>query len=393
MRRIILISCFIMLTLVNFSLCPADVIKKQHNTFNESTLQEFNILHKLVDENNKENTYQLLANEEITFTPPYDDELKDTAGYFDPADWDKWDAGSTVDKSTGDCVVWSTCAGAEAEGWMVSFSGVCGRFEANEDLWGVELNLYCIANFMIWCGSGFDGFSEFKIMYILYEDGEIASEEVLKTYKRRAGGSEYSEDFRSDPITTNIANIDAGKNYEIWIWAWARTSSKGGGSSSYVDVGLGSNNRYFKVNKIKITGGLATGWLEIEPSSYRYGAICEGDLKDYTFKVKNTGDYPVRNINSKILWGTDNFRVIEGNTKEYLAAGSSYNVVIRFEPEYQGEDISGELISQGDHSNVARSLLYGTCDKSRCFSSNTRFNLLMQFQNIYPIFQLIIKMK
>ncbi len=395
--KIGIIICLLLST-ASVSFSSTEAIKLPSNFISKnidvSISEEFAVLHKLIDEKSEHNSnFQLILDEEINFYPPYDDEADGTAGNYDPAEWDKWDAGAIADKTTGKCEVWSTCAGAQSAGWMSGVAGVCGKFTATEELRGVKLNLYCLAKFMVWCGNSFSGYSEYKIMYIFYENGEIVSEKVLQTYKKTSGGEEYYEDFTNDPITANLANIHAGSNYEIWIWAFAKTYSDGGGYSSYVDGGV-DPDRYMKVTKIKLTGYPPSGWLEIDPSSYNFGTVSVGQSKDHTFKVKNTGDYPVHNIVSKILWGGDYYSVVQGGSKDYLAPGDSYDVVVRFKPNSKGTK-SGELVSQGDHTNVARASLSGTCSKTKscCYPADIRTTILMKLQNVYPIFQHLLEFK
>ncbi len=164
--------------------------------------------------------------------------------------------------------------------------------------------------------------------------------------------------------------------------AYARTKSDGGGYNSYVDCGLVSG-RYMDVTKIKLVGYVPGGWLEIDPDSYNFGYVKIDEHKDHTFKVKNTGDRTVYNIESKISWGAD-FSVIQGATKDYLAPDESYNVKVRFQPSAEG-DREGVLGSQGDDSNFARSDLSGTGEKKSGCPEGTQITMASGFPITKPI--------
>jgi len=375
----ILVMMLLITTLIiNINSAEAVKLDYKKNDFvkmNGLTTQETEIINNIVTNNRTyEVNPQALSNNEIVFTPPYDDDLESTAGYYDPGDWDKWDANGFAYKSTGKCEVWSTCAGAESAGWMCGLAGVAGKFTVSQDWDNAKLYLYCLAKFMVVCGSGFDGFSEFKIMYIFYEDGEILSERVLKTYWRTSGGEEYNEDFTNDPIVTYIGNLKAGSTYEMWVWAWAKTKSYGGGYSSYVDCGV-NPDRYFRVTKMRIELHTPTAFIEISPSNYDFGNVDVDFSKSKTFTVTNTGDYSAYEIESRRKHGSSDFEVVSGAYKEYLAPGDSFSVGVKFSPSSSGEK-KAAIISSGENTNYVNSYLSGTGTKTFCcFPAGTKITM------------------
>lgn len=396
LKKIIgIIICMLMFTSMILPFCNAGSLKKSSNIFysddeNKLIQDEIQIINTIVNQNRaiKTNPPQVFTDDEIVFTSPYDYDLEGTESFYDPYDWDKWYGDADADKSTGICKVLTVCNGAASGGWIWAAAGVAGIFTATEDLTGVKLHLYCSAKFLIHCGNTWNGYSEFKIIYTYYEDNVLISDDILKQWKRTSGTEEYNVDYTNNPLTHNLPKIKAGRTYKIWAWAFAKTESNGGGDSLVDCYSIGFN-RWMEITKIKITAYPPAGWLEISPSSYDYGEVDVGDYEDHTFKVTNVHEnYSVHNIESKILWG-DDFSVVKGSHKDYLAPGASYDVVVRFRPEYWGSR-KGELISGGDHTNTARASLRGTGKNARFHFLNF-ITIFEKFPNLLPILRLLLQ--
>lgn len=341
-------------------------------------LQEANIINGIVNDyidHPKINVQEVSATSEIIFTPPYDDGGAGVDGIYDPADFDKWDMSGDADKNTGICKVRTTCVDA-SPGWVSVVAGVVGITSSSKTFEEPAVDIYFLANFAILCGTGWSGYSEFKVLCTYYEDGDYVYGATLDAWRRTSGSEDYNVDRTDLPVTVYLPRFTSGKTYQIWVWAFAKTESYGSGWS-YVDGGFTSGSgRMTEVTKIVLYDHAAPIDVCLTPDYYNFGDVELGECSsDKSISLRNYGERSayIEEVKMTIMTGHA-FEITQGLSNYWLKPEESKTIKVKFCPDRKGDN-AGILAAVVMLSHDPTAELRGTGHDSCCFPAGTRITM------------------